>query len=564
MTHLQQDQRDSLKVSLLWLWMLFFLEVEGMHLTREESADFWIQSGQERLDLEIRRQQEAAAAKGKIAKNVILFIGDGMGMSTITATRIYKNQKQGGSGEDSSLSFENFPYVGLSKTYEVDYQVPDSAGTATAMLSGVKVNINVAGLDPRVKYTECNATVNELAKLENIILWAQAAGKSTGFATTTRVTHATLAAVYAHINDRYWECDSKVPPEYRDCVKDVARQLVEDSPGRDLNVILGGGMNQMGVPVKQGDYIFCTRNDSQNLAEKWKEGKKNYLFVNTTEDFMRADLSKVEYLMGLFSPGHLPYVLERKGEPSLVNMTEKALKVLSRNPNGYVLLVEGGNIDNAHHDGLVRQALEETAEMDDAVAYAVQATDPEDTLVVVTADHSHTLTISGYPERGDDILGSTNAIKELNGTDILTYANGPGFDAHKTTNCSQGFWRVVSDEEREEPRYHAFAGRKMRKETHAGEDVPVYSRGPHASLLSGVFEQNYIAHVISYAACIGPHATYCTFSNKHPKSGAVTKKSKDPKSVAATKKSSAQSSTDIHFNFGVLLVLQAAFCFCVK
>ncbi|XP_069701873.1 alkaline phosphatase-like [Periplaneta americana] len=547
------DHTNFLKALFVWLSMLLFLKVEAMHLTRDESADFWIRSGQERLDLEIRRQQEAAADKDKIAKNVILFIGDGMGMSTITATRVYKNQKQGGSGEDSSLSFENFPYVGLSKTYEVDYQVPDSAGTATAMLSGVKVNANVAGLDYRAKDLECNATINEMAKLENIIMWAQAARKSTGFATTTRVTHATLAAVYAHTNDRYWECDTKVPPEHKDCVKDVARQLVEDSPGRDLNVILGGGMNQMGVPVKQGDYIYCTRNDNLNLAEKWKEGRKNYLFVNTTEEFLGADLSKIEYLMGLFSPGHLPYVLERKGEPSLVNMTEQALKILSRNPNGYVLLVEGGNIDNAHHDGMVRQALEETAEMDDAVAYAVQVTDPDDTLIVVTADHSHTLSIAGYPARGDDILGSSNAIEELNGTDFLTYANGPGFEAHRNKNCSEDFWRVVSDEERKDPRYLAFAGRDLNKETHAGEDVPVYSRGPHANLLSGVFEQNYIAHVIAYAACIGPHATYCTLSNTDPKSGATTKKS------------SATSSTDIHFNsFVVLLVLQAVFHFCVK
>lgn len=117
------DHTNFLKALFVWLSMLLFLKVEAMHLTRDESADFWIRSGQERLDLEIRRQQEAAADKDKIAKNVILFIGDGMGMSTITATRVYKNQKQGGSGEDSSLSFENFPYVGLSKTYEVDYQV---------------------------------------------------------------------------------------------------------------------------------------------------------------------------------------------------------------------------------------------------------------------------------------------------------------------------------------------------------------------------------------------------------------------------------------------------------
>lgn len=98
---------------------------------------------------------------------------------------------------------------------------------------------------------------------------------------------------------------------------------------------------------------------------------------------------------------------------------------------------------------------------------------------------------------------------ELRGHDILTYANGPGFARHNNSNCSWGYWRDVSDTERQHLRYRPFAGWYVDKETHAGEDVPVYSRGPHANLLSGVFEQNYIAHVICYAACIGPHATYC-------------------------------------------------------
>lgn len=98
---------------------------------------------------------------------------------------------------------------------------------------------------------------------------------------------------------------------------------------------------------------------------------------------------------------------------------------------------------------------------------------------------------------------------QLQGHDFLTYANGPGFERHKSSDCSKGYWREVSDEERQELKYRPFAGKYVNKETHAGEDVPVYSRGPHANLLAGSFEQNYIAHVICYAACIGPHATYC-------------------------------------------------------
>jgi alkaline phosphatase len=108
---------------IIWLATVLLLEVEAMQDTRDEAADYWIRSGQERLHSEIRRHQEAARSKQNAAKNVILFIGDGMGMSTITATRIYKNQLKGGLGEENGLSFEYFPVVGLAKTYEVDFQV---------------------------------------------------------------------------------------------------------------------------------------------------------------------------------------------------------------------------------------------------------------------------------------------------------------------------------------------------------------------------------------------------------------------------------------------------------
>jgi alkaline phosphatase len=507
----------------VWIISAFLLEAGAKQEPREEYAEYWIKSGQERLRFEIQRQKEGAKLREKVAKNVILFLGDGMGMSTITAARIYKNQRAGGYGEEKELSFEEFPYIGLSKTYEVNSQVPDSAGTSTAILSGVKINSQVAGFDARAKLDECDPVINEKAKLENIITWAQAAGKDTGFVTTTRVTHATLASVYAHINDRYWECDSKVPQRCKDIVKDVARQLVEDEPGRNLKVVLGGGLNQLGVPVPQVD--FCTRDDKQNLVEKWKQGKENCLFVNTTQDLMNADLNQVEYLMGLFSPDHMPFGLERDtspaGQPSLVNMTEQALKLLSKNPKGYLLFVEGGNIDNAHHEGYARHALHETSDLDDAVIHAVQVANPDDTLIIVTADHSHTLTFAAFPERGADIVGTGSVLPQLYGYDFLSYANGPGFAAHKSSNCSEGYWRTVSDEERQDLRYRPFAGRHSDKETHAGEDVPVFSRGPHANLLSGVFEQNYIAHAICYAACIGPHATYCDV-NKHPKFNDVT------------------------------------------
>lgn len=461
----------------VWIISAFLPEAEAIpkYDPREEKAEYWTAVGQERLHFEIRRQREAERLRGKVAKNVIVFIGDGMGISTITAARIYKNQRAGGIGEESQLSFEEFPFVGLSRTHEVNAQVPDSAGTATAILSGVKVNMNMTGFDARAKYQECDPDINEKAKLENIITWAQVAGKSTGLVTTARVTHATPGATYAHANDRYWECDSLVPERCKNIVKDIARQLVEDEPGRNLNVVLGGGRNQLGVPLPEGVNSSCPRDDKQNLVEKWKEGRQNHLFVTTTQELMDADTSQVEYLMGLFSPDHIPFDLERDksaaGQPSILNMTEQALKILSKNKKGYVLLVEGANIDTAHHEGFARHAIHETNELADAVAHAVKVTNPDDTLIIVTADHSHTLTIAAYPERGADILGYSEIDFILYGHDFLTYANGPGFTTHKSSNCTQDYWRKVPDEERQNLRYRPFAGKYFEKETHGDEEI---------------------------------------------------------------------------------------------
>lgn len=115
-------RRDVIML-VVWIISAFLLEAGAKQEPREEYAEYWIKSGQERLRFEIQRQKEGAKLREKVAKNVILFLGDGMGMSTITAARIYKNQRAGGYGEEKELSFEEFPYIGLSKTYEVNSQV---------------------------------------------------------------------------------------------------------------------------------------------------------------------------------------------------------------------------------------------------------------------------------------------------------------------------------------------------------------------------------------------------------------------------------------------------------
>ncbi|PSN34159.1 hypothetical protein C0J52_10039, partial [Blattella germanica] len=475
-------------------------------------ADFWMRYGDSRL----RKSLETEPVVGR-AKNVVVFVGDGMGMATVTAARIYKGQRAGRSGEEHRLSWELFPTVGLSKTYNVDKQVPDSAGTATALFTGVKSKYYMLGLDSRAPFGDCDPRVNERARLASIMQWAQDAGKHTGLVTTTRVTHATPAALYAHSNHRDWECDSEIPFRLRDCVKDIARQLVEDGPGKHFKVVLGGGQRQFGIPLTaeyDPDDDSCNRTDDLNLLPEWLRGKRNAVFVNDTGSLRAVDAASVEHLLGLFSPGHMPYALERdqgpQGSPSLLDMTAKALQVLSKAESGFVLMVEGGRIDHGHHANYARMAMHETSELDDAVAHVAALTDPRDTLLVVTADHSHAFTINGYPKRGNDILGFANKSAAEGLYETLTYANGPGFDTHRGDGGNGSLWRRATQEERQSPRYRHFAPFYLEDETHGGEDVPVYSRGPSAHLLSGTFEENYVAHVVGYAACIGPPSKLCT------------------------------------------------------
>ncbi|KAK4878622.1 hypothetical protein RN001_011128 [Aquatica leii] len=382
-----------------------------------QDRNYWQRDAQEFIERKIYNNR---IPERQFAKNLIIFIGDGMGVTTSTAGRIYKGQRTStGRGEDYSLSFDHFPHVALAKTYNVDKQVPDSAGTATAIFTGIKSRYNMLGLDVRNELGKFKRSVYEDSELTSIMTWAQTMHKDTGIVTTTRVTHATPAATYAHSLHRDWECDSLVPQGYRDHVKDIARQLVEDYPGRKFNVIFGGGQEQFGFKLfNKEEKSVCARTDGANLTEEWftLNGNDSRYFVVDEE--------------GLFSWSHLPYEIIRKRVapkvPSLSTMTEKAIKILNKNQHGFVLMVEGGLIDIAHHDNMARAAMEEVSEFDNAINKALDLTD-DDTLILVTSDHSHSFSFNGYAHRGNDIMGFGN---ETFPYLTLSYANGPGFNYH--------------------------------------------------------------------------------------------------------------------------------------
>ena len=200
-----------------------------------ENAATWYKAGQEAL-----REARHLHANERRAKNVILFLGDGMGISTVTASRIMQGQMQGRDGEKNSLTFEKLPYVALSKTYSANQQTSDSAPTMTAIVTGVKTNDGELGVDQAVVRAEKDNAIIQAHKLTTILELAKARGMATGVVTTARVTHATPAALYAHTAERDWEADSNLPAGAT--VKDIAAQSIDSfAVNNGMDVLIGGG-----------------------------------------------------------------------------------------------------------------------------------------------------------------------------------------------------------------------------------------------------------------------------------------------------------------------------------
>ncbi|XP_067051461.1 alkaline phosphatase-like isoform X3 [Acropora muricata] len=450
------------------------------------------------------------------AKNAILFLGDGMSVTTVTAARILGGQMRTPreTGEENVLSWERFPWTALSKTFNVDQQVPDSAGTATAYLEGVKTDAGVIGVDETVRRGYCQS-MNESNKVISILTLAEKAGMSTGFISTARATHATPAALYAHSADRNWESDKdlkKAKDDHGSCT-DIATQLVDYPHGDGIEVIFAGGrrefmannMSDPEYPDKKGD-----REDGRNLTQAWLNKHQKSIYVWNKEQFDRIDPEKVDKVLGLFEPSHMQYEVDRiegePKEPSIAEMTEKAIKILKKNPKGYFLLVEGGRIDHGHHAGQAVRALRDTVAMADACETAMNMTNRDDTLLIVTADHSHVFTMAGYPVRGNPIFGlaveqgGSEPSKAEDGMPytVLGYGNGPGGEELYINGLRRNLTGVNTEDKNHRQQAAVWLG----SETHAGDDVGIYADGPGAYLFHGVVEQQYIFHVMDHALCL--------------------------------------------------------------
>jgi len=488
-----------------------------------ETPQWWYRSG--------AAQAAGNGAMNGKARNVILFLGDGMSLTTVAAARIFEGQRKGGSGEENLLSWEQFPATAFSKTYNVDSQTPDSAGTMTAITTGVKTHMGAIGVSAGTR-PDCAGSLQK-----GLLSWLQladSAGMATGVVSTARLTHATPAATYAHSPERNWENDTDLPEDAKAAgCKDIAQQLLSTSRfGRGPLVALGGGRGEF-TTVEERDPEYDDkvgqRLDGRSLVTEWQQAHPQGAYVWNAKQLTEA--ANAPAILGLFEPDHMLYEYEREkdvgGEPSLADLTRTAIANLSRHKEGYVLMIEGARIDHANHSGNAYRALTDTVALSDAVRVANEMTRDDDTLIIVTADHSHTLNFVGYPARGNPILGK---VKDKGGEDglgaldlardgggqpytTLTYANGPGFTGatnqqpagakrypHNPSSFDPATGRPdLTAVDTEHPDYMQEALVPGKSESHGGEDVGIWARGPGSKAIRGTLEQNAIYHLIVQA-----------------------------------------------------------------
>jgi alkaline phosphatase len=392
----------------------------------------------------------AAPAEAGRSHGVILFLGDGMGTATITAARIHKGFMDGKEPPASGVLAIDAAQRGATvRTYAADCMITDSAAGITAYSTGHKTIDGALAAKPRLD--------GGVDTLRTLLELAEARGMSTGLVTTTTITHATPAGFYAHTL-------------FRDREMDIALAAMPGAQNRRLgdgiDVLMGGGRNYwLPKGVETG-----VREDGRNLIEEM--ARAGYAAVGSRRQLDEAIRGKKK-ILGLFGPSHLEFEADRPRtapeQPSLTEMTRAAIEVLSRNPKGYFLMVEGGRIDHALHGNNGYRAVTDMLEFDRAIAAALGMVGKE-TLIIVTADHDHTMVLSGTPAPNADVF--SQAGKDKNGKPFTTLVFGNGPSAAKPIPDTLTT-AILSN-----PDFQERAGVPMPYEEHGGQDVPLYAFGP--------------------------------------------------------------------------------------
>ena len=311
------------------------------------------------------------------AKNVILMIGDGMGPAHVHTAWLYATRQLGKNLVMTEVMDGGHTAYMVNDT--ADSTVTESAAAAVQMATGVKVLARSVGIGPDGK------------TLKTILEMARERGKATGLVTTSGITDATPAGFFAHVEKRSEE-------------EKIAAQLVKS----DVNILLGGRKGFFLPEAEKGK-----RKDGKNLLIEARQN--GYAVVETAEEMKKAEGRKI---LGLFNNGDMLFEIDRMGstEPSLSEMTSKAIEVLSQDPDGFFLMVEGGRIDHAAHHNDIAAVIHDVMAFDGAirVAYDFQKNHPE-TLLIITADHeTGGLAIISYAHAGSDYAGiNLKAISEI-------------------------------------------------------------------------------------------------------------------------------------------------------
>jgi alkaline phosphatase len=333
------------------------------------------------------------------ARSAILFIGDGMGPQIVSIVKVYAERSLG--RELNMVRLANTGVAGFMTTHSEDRLVTDSAASGTAIATGFKTNNGVVGM------------TSDGEEARNLFEEAVEHGKSVGVVTTTSVTDATPAVFMAHVPSR-------------DSHFDIAKQILESN----VSVVLGGG-SMFFLPPERG-----RRPDGADLTERAKD--LGFEVVFESHGLAAASGKR---LLGLFAPDCIPYELLRDEAriPSLSEMMERALDILADDPDGFLLVVEGGRIDHAEHDNSIADAIADFLAFDDAVGEAMTCQGRDSSLtIIVTADHDcggPAITGTSYAYPSYDYLdkiaeGKSQFLRWISGhhtaTMVPVFAGGPG------------------------------------------------------------------------------------------------------------------------------------------
>jgi len=311
-------------------------------------------------------------------QNIILFIGDGVGVSHISAGKIARGD----------IQLERFPVIGLVTTYSADHLVTESAAAATALATGHKTNNRSVSVS------------TDNLPLKTLFEYAKEQGKSTGVVVTSSVTDATPAAFVAHANDRRRQAD-------------IAEQISNSG----IDVLIGGGWSYFVPVTNEGS----KRNDHKNLLAVLESRMPVILTQNQL-----SPQTDSEKLAALLAPEGLPKSSER--DYSLSRLTRIAIEILSKNRRGFVLMVEGSQIDWAAHHHDQQDLIAEWIDFDDAVGAALDFADQNRrTLTVVTADHeTGGLAVLDGSIKSRQVTSTSFATGGHTATMVPLFADGPG------------------------------------------------------------------------------------------------------------------------------------------